>query len=102
MAHIPFEFMEVVLGADLTARQAYDLLVPTLVDTGYEGICEPLVDLLTVALVKPSATVDAPLTLQDRVGLEGYVPSPAVVSHRRQHLLYHDLPALLPQLSGKA
>jgi hypothetical protein len=30
------------------------------------------------------------------------VPSPAVVSHRRQHLLYHDLPALLPQLSGKA
>jgi hypothetical protein len=89
------------LGADLTARQAYELLVPTLVDTGYEGICEPLVDFLTVALVKPSATVDAPLTLQDRVGLEGYVPSPAVVSHRRQHLLYLDLPALLPQLSGK-
>jgi hypothetical protein len=63
MAYIPFELMEVVLGADLTARQAYELLVPTLVDTGYEGICEPLVDFLTVALVKPSATVAAPLTL---------------------------------------
>jgi hypothetical protein len=102
MAYIPFELMEVVLGAYLTARQAYGLLVPTLVDTGYEGICEPLVDFLTVALVKPSATVDALLTLQYRVGLEGYVPSPAVVSHHRQHLLYRDLPALLPQLSGKA
>jgi hypothetical protein len=102
MAYTPFELMEVVLGADLTARQAYELLVPTLVDTGYEGICEPLVDFLTVTLVKPSATVDTPLTLQDRVGLEGYVPSPAVVSHRRQHLLYRDLPALLPQPSGKA
>jgi hypothetical protein len=102
MAYTPLKLMEVVLGADLTARHAYELLVPTLVDTGYEGICEPLVDFLTVALVKPSATVDAPSNLQDRVGLEGYVPSPAVVSHRRQHLLYRDLPALLPQLSGKA
>jgi hypothetical protein len=102
MAYTPFELMEVVLGAHLTARQAYELLVPTLVDTGYEGICEPLVDFLTVALVKPSATVAAPLNLQDRVGLEVYVPSPAVVSHRRQHLLYRNLPALLPKLSGKA
>jgi hypothetical protein len=102
MAYIPFELMEVVLGTDLTAHQAYELLVPTLVDTGYEGICDPLVDLSTVALVKPSATVAAPLTLQARVGLEGYVPSPAVVIHRRQHLLYRDLPALLPQLSGEA
>jgi hypothetical protein len=102
MAYIPFELMEVVLGTDLTARQAYELLVPTLVDTGYEGICDPLVDFLAVALVKPSATVAAPLTLQSRVGLEGYVPSPAVVSHRRQHLMYRDLPAPLPQPSGGA
>jgi hypothetical protein len=99
MAYTPFELMEVVLGTDLTARQAYELLVLTLVDTGYEGICDPLVDFLTVALVKPSTTVAAPLTLQARVGLEGYVPSPAVVSHRCQHLLYRDLPALLPQPS---
>jgi hypothetical protein len=94
--------MEVVLGTDLTARQAYELLFPKLVDTGYEGICDPLVDLLTVALVNPSATVTAPLTLQTRVGLEGYVPSPVVVSHHRQHLLYRELPSLLPQLSGKS
>jgi hypothetical protein len=102
MAYIPFELMEAILGTDLTARQAYELLVPTLVDTGHEGICNPLVDFLTVALVKPSATVAAPLTLQARVGFEGYVPSPAVVGHRRQHLLYRDLPALLPQPSGGA
>jgi hypothetical protein len=88
--------MEMVLGDDLTARQAYKLIIPVLVDTGYEAICEPLVDFLTVALVKPSADNASPLTLQPCVGIAGYVPSPAVVSHRRQHVLYRDLPALVP------
>jgi hypothetical protein len=66
MAYIPFKLMEVVIGADLTAHQAYELLVPTLVDTGYEGICEPLVDFLTVALVKPSV-LDVARGMQDMV-----------------------------------
>jgi hypothetical protein len=95
-AYLPFDLMEMVLGADLTAQQAYELIIPVLVDTGYEAICEPLVDFLTVALVKPSADNASPLTLQPCVGIEGYVPSPAVVSHRRQHVLYFYLPALVP------
>jgi hypothetical protein len=66
------------------------------VDTGYAAICEPLVDFLTVALVKPSADNASPLTLQPCVGIAGYVPIPAVVGHRRQHFLYRDLPALVP------
>jgi hypothetical protein len=100
MAYTPFELMEVVLGAELTARRAYELIIPVLFDTGYEGVCEPLVDFLTVALVKPSAVRAEPLTLLDRVGLEGYVPIPAAVSHRRLHLLYRDLPALMPRLAS--
>jgi hypothetical protein len=48
-----------------------------------------------VALVKPSAENTLPLTLQPCVEIAGYVPSPAVVSHRRQHFLYHDLSALI-------
>jgi hypothetical protein len=95
-AYIPFDRMEMVLGADLTARQAYELIVPVLVDTGYKAICEPLVDFLTVALVKPSADNTTPITLQPCMVISGYVPSPAVVSHRRQHFLYRDLPALVP------
>jgi hypothetical protein len=33
MAYIPFEMMELVLDSQLTARQAYELIVPVLVDT---------------------------------------------------------------------
>jgi hypothetical protein len=100
--YLPFDLMEMVLGADLTARQAYELIIPVLVDTGYEAICEPLLDFLTVALVKPCADNAAPLTLQPCVGITGYVPSPAVVSHRRQHFLYRDLPSLVPAKANTA
>jgi hypothetical protein len=75
-AYLPFNLMEMVLGADLTTRQAYELIIPVLVYTGYKAICEPLVDFLTVALVKPSADNAAPLTLQPCVGIAGYVPVP--------------------------
>jgi hypothetical protein len=94
--YIPFEFMELALGKDLTARQAYVLIIPRFIDSGYESLCEPLVDFLTVALVKPSDGVSIPLTMHTCVGKPGYVPSPAVVSYRRDQLLYHDLPALMP------
>jgi hypothetical protein len=88
--------MEMVLGADLTSRQAYRLIIPALVDTGYEAIWEPLLDFLTVALVKTSAENTTPLTLQPCMGITGCVPSPALMSHHRQHFLYHDLTALIP------
>jgi hypothetical protein len=89
--------MEMVLGADLTARQAYELIIPALVDTGYEAFYEPLVDFLTVALVNQSGEDAKPLTLQPCVGIPGCVPSPAVVSHRLQHLLKRDLPSVIPE-----
>jgi hypothetical protein len=95
-ACISFDLMEMVLVADLTARQAYELIIPALVDTGYEAICEPLVDFLTVALVKPYEDNIPPLTLQPCVGIAGYVPSTRLVSHRRQNYLYRDLPGLIP------
>jgi hypothetical protein len=94
--YIPFEFMELVLGKDLTDRQAYELIIPMLIDSGYESLCEPLVDFLTVALVKPSDGVSIPLTMHACAGKPGYVPSPAVVNYRRDQLLYRDLPALMP------
>jgi hypothetical protein len=43
-AYIPFKLMEMVLGAKLTARNAYELNVPVLLDTWYESVCEPLMD----------------------------------------------------------
>jgi hypothetical protein len=96
---IPFEFMELVLGKDLTAMQAYELIIPRLIDSGYESLCEPLMDFLTVALVNPSDGVSIPLTMHACAGKPGYVPSPAVVNYRRDQLLYRDLPALMPVTS---
>jgi hypothetical protein len=94
--YIPFEFMELALGKDLTARQAYELIIPRLIDSGHESLCEPLVDFLTVALVKPSDGVSIPLTTHACVGKPGYVPSPDVVNYCRDQLLYGDFPALMP------
>jgi hypothetical protein len=67
-----------------------------LIDSGYESLCEPLVDFLTVALVKPSDGVSIPLTMHACAGKPGYVPIPAVVNYRRDQLLYRDLPDLMP------
>jgi hypothetical protein len=94
--YIPFEFMELVLGKDLTARQAYELIIPRLIDAGYQSLCEPLVDFPTIALVNPSDGVSIPLTMHACAGKPGYVPSPAVVNYRRDQIFYRDLPALMP------
>jgi hypothetical protein len=63
LAYIPFDIMELVLGAELTMKQSHELLVHILLHTDYTSICAPLVDFLTVALVQPSATNTVPLTL---------------------------------------
>jgi hypothetical protein len=102
MAYIPFELMELVLDSQLTARQAYELIVPALVAKGMEVMFTPLVDFLTLALVQPTEAITSPYPLQAQVGRAGYMPGPAVVSHRRTHILYRDLPGLLPSALAAA
>jgi hypothetical protein len=47
MAYFPFEVLGPLLGADLTARQAFfELVVPSLVDSGLEVFCAGLVNFL--------------------------------------------------------
>jgi hypothetical protein len=55
-AYIPYEVMDILLGEYVTAHQSYALIVPFMVDSGFAEICDPLVKLLTMALIKPSAT----------------------------------------------
>jgi hypothetical protein len=86
MAYIPFESMEALLGADVAARKAYELIVPTLVAEGLTGICEPLFDFPTVALIQPSATRSTPYTVQTQAGVRGYAPSPDATRHRREYI----------------
>jgi hypothetical protein len=54
MAYFPFEVLDPLLGADLTAWQAFELAVPNLIDDGLEVACAGLVNFLTVALVQPT------------------------------------------------
>jgi hypothetical protein len=93
-AFIPYEFMPIVLGRNLTARDAYLLLVPAIIDAGLGSVFQPLIDFLTVTVVEPSATALEPLTLKPCLGKLHHVPSPAVISSRREEILYRDLPGL--------
>jgi hypothetical protein len=92
--YIPFEFMPIVFGQDLTAREAYLLLVSAIVDAGLEAVCQPLIDFLTVAIVEPTSTSLEPLTVKPCLGRLNHNPIPAVVSNRLAEVLYCDLPGL--------
>jgi hypothetical protein len=92
--YIPFEFMPIVLGQDLTAREAYLLLVPAIIDAGLEAVCQPLIDFLTVVIVEPTATSLEPLTVKPCLGRLHHNPSPTVISNRRAEVPYRDLPGL--------
>jgi hypothetical protein len=102
MAYTPFEMMELVMDARLAARQAYELIVPALVDRGMEVMCTPLVEFLILAVVQPTDAITSPYPLQQQVGMAAYTPGPAVVSHRREHILYRDLTGLLPSALAAA
>jgi hypothetical protein len=96
MKCVPFEFLEPLLVADLTACQVFELIVPALMDAGLEYTCSRLVYFLTVALVQPTEERSEPYTLLPQIGTSGYVPGPEAISHRRESILYRDIPALRP------
>jgi hypothetical protein len=100
MAYLPYPLVGGLFGSNLTARQAYELLVPELIDGGLVSICAPLVEFLTVALVRPSEHRSTPLTVHQHLGKSGYVPGTAAISYRREHVLYRDLPGLRPARGG--
>jgi hypothetical protein len=53
-SYTPFEFMSIVLGKDLTGRDAYILLVPAIIGAVFESAYQPLIDFLTMAVTKPN------------------------------------------------
>jgi hypothetical protein len=89
--YTPFEFVPIVLGQNLTGREAHLLLVPAILDAGLESICHPLIDWLTVANTGPSVTALEPVNLKQCLGRVHCIPSQAVVSSRRSEVLYRDL-----------
>jgi hypothetical protein len=100
MAYLTFPLVAGLLGSNLTARQAYELIIPELINAGMLTVCGPLVEFLTVDLVRPTSERSTPLTVQCHLGKSGYVPGTTTISHRRTHVLYRDLPGLRPKLRG--
>jgi hypothetical protein len=94
MVYAIFGLVDLLLGVGVTALEAYKLVVPWLADDGLLEVCEPLVEFLTVALAKSSATRDTPINVQHQGGVSGYVSSPAVISFRWEIILYRDLSGL--------
>jgi hypothetical protein len=103
MTHVPSELLEPLLGADLTARQVFEQFVPSLVDAGLEDTCSHLIEFIIVALVQPVEERSEPYTLLPHIGTARYVPgTEVVISHRRETIQYHDLPALRPSVGLSA
>jgi len=102
MMCIPFPLVQHVLGKDLTARQAWDVLYPAITTAGMEHECNNLLEFLMVAATKPTEAAPEPLTLAAHVGQTGYPIEAEVISHRRTKVLWEQLPDLKPDPSTPA
>jgi hypothetical protein len=96
MGYFPFPVIFPLLGMDLTTRQAFELVVPVLIEAGLQYICSSLINFLTVALVLPAEDIEVPVTVWAQAGRAGYTPEPVSINYRRTHVLYHDFPCLCP------
>jgi hypothetical protein len=92
--YIPFCLVEYVIDQDLTAREAFEILWPVIVQKNLRNVCKPLVKFLMVAATKPGPRSN-PRTVNDQLGL-GIIGAADVISDRRQRVLYQHLPALVP------
>jgi hypothetical protein len=93
---VPYELVEVLLGQDISAREAFLVSYPLLEDAALLEVCIPFLQYLQVASTVPSATETRPLALQDRLGLDTPI-RPALTNERLETVLYRILPDLRPQ-----
>jgi hypothetical protein len=96
MGYFPFPVLAPLLGMDLTTRQAFELVVPVLIEAGLQDACSGLINFLTVALVLPTEDSEVPVTVWAQAGRSGYTPGPVAINYRRTQVLYQDLPCLRP------
>jgi hypothetical protein len=94
--YIPYQYMSLLLGIELTGREACLFLLPAIINDGLHQVCKPLVDFLVVSITTGANALNAPRTMQPHIGLRDFHPIPAVISHRREHVLCRQLPGLRP------
>jgi hypothetical protein len=94
--YIPYQYSALVLDMELTGREACLLLLPAIINDGLQQVCKPLVDFLLASVTKAANDLAGPRTVQPRIGIRDFYPSPAMVNHRREYELYHQLPWMCP------
>ena len=79
---LPYPLIPYVIDKGLSAKAAYDVLVPVIESLGLMAPCKPLLDFLLVATTKPDAAPHTALTIQKSLGAP---PSNAkAVQHSRR------------------
>lgn len=90
--YIPYGLVEYVIGKDLTAREAFEILWPVIESKGWQTVAQPLVRFLMIASTTPEVGLP-PATLLPQLGF-GPVGAADVLGERRERVLYQQLPAL--------
>jgi hypothetical protein len=78
--YLPFRYMSLVLGQDLTAREACLHLLPAIVSDGLQLACRELVDFLVVGVTKSDNNQDDTRLVLPRLGMRDFHASPTVIS----------------------
>jgi hypothetical protein len=81
---------------ELTGHEACLLLLPDIINDCLQQVYKSLVNFLVVRITKNANDLNAPRTVQPCARLRDFHPIPAVISHRREHVLYLQLPGLMP------
>ena len=99
---IPFPLVPYMLEKDLTARQAFEILIPVIQSLGLEAACGPLIDFLIIASTSKHGVTEGDtetVTEQPSVGITPARLRP-VLQERRRILLFVHLPGLKPIFGG--
>jgi hypothetical protein len=98
---IPCELVEVLMGQDLSARDAYLIVFPLLEYADLLDTCRPLMKFLQAALAQLTNGNLRQYTLQDLLGMADYPAQSSVIIQRHELVLYRLLPALCPANLGR-
>lgn len=78
---IPYKLAHLVIGKDLTPREAWQVLVPAIQAWNLETVCRPLIYFLLVTNTLPDGAQES-LVQHSDLGTPGQVIMPAVTQHR--------------------
>jgi hypothetical protein len=98
--YLPFRYMSLVLGQDLTAREACLLVLPAIINDGLQQACRELVNFLVMGVTTAVNDLEGTRLVLPRLEVRDFHASPTVISSRRDNVLYQQLPALAPTMAA--